>query len=412
MRELLNDHLLEVAAAKVVPAIAGIGFVAVAARYCEASDYGVFALAFAMANLMSVVSVVWISQAVLRFVGSGTGVQSLRSVVVVAAACSTVFSALGLGLARVGMWPVAQQPAASVPWDVPVLAVALSLNATVAAYATALQQFRAYRISEVARGAMLLLLVAAVAFWQAGARGLVLAYASATLAPSLLLLRHLDATKAVASAMPLSAVLRKFLQYGWPMTIWAGLQAAQSLIERNVLGTALPPAEFGSFMASTDVIVRGVGLALMPVVTFVHARLMATAGRGHTLDAAGRKLLVSGLQLIAIGGVSLTALVLLARSLLAHVAPGIARIDTTTLLLLCATATLWALALIVHKPLELARQTKRMSVLLAVAVGIQWVLLTHWVGTWHEMAMPMASCSAALLYMSSCVMATRSKPTT
>ena len=408
MRELLNDHLLEVAAAKVGPAIAGIGFVAVAARYCEATDYGIFSLAFAMANLMSVVSVVWISQAVLRFAGSGDGAQSLRSVMTVAAVCATVFSAIGLGLAHIGVWPVAQ-PASGVPWDVPVLAVALALNATVAAYATALQQFRAYRITEVSRGALLLLLVAAVAFWQAGARGLVLAYAVATLVPSLLLLRHLDAMRAVARAAPLGAVLRKFLQYGWPMTIWAGLQAAQSLIERNVLGAALPPTDFGRFMAATDVIVRGIGLALMPVVTFVHARLMATAGHGTVLNAAGRNLLVSGLQLIAVGGVVLTALVLLSRGLLAQVAPGIARIDSATLLMLCAGAVLWALALIVHKPLELARQTKRMGVLLAIAVGIQWALLTHWVGTWHEMAMPMASCAAALLYMAGCIIAARGR---
>ena len=398
MRELLNDHLLEVAAAKVVPAIAGIGFVAVAARYCEAADYGVFSLAFAMANLMSVVSVVWISQAVLRFAGSGDGAQSLRSVMTVAAVCAIVFSAIGLGLAHIGVWPVAQ-PATGVPWDVPVLAVALALNATTAAYATALQQFRAYRITEVSRGALLLLLVAAVAFWQTGARGLVLAYAAATL----------GATKTMASAAPLGALLRKFLQYGWPMTIWAGLQAAQSLIERNVLGAALPPMDFGRFMASTDVIVRGIGLALMPVVTFVHARLMATAGHGTALDAAGRKLLMSGLQLIAIGGLALTALVLLSRSLLAHVAPGIAHIDTATLVMLCAGAVLWGLALIVHKPLELARQTKRMGVLLAIAVGIQWALLTRWVGPWHELAMPMASCTAALLYMAGCIIAARDR---
>jgi O-antigen/teichoic acid export membrane protein len=412
MRELLNTHLLEVTAAKVVPAIAGIGFVAVAARYCDAADYGVFSLTFAMANLLSVVAVVWISQAVLRFVGSGTGVQSLRSIVAVATACVMVSSAIGLGLLFIGVWSPALQSTAGVRWEMPLLSVALALNATVAAYATALQQFRAYRITEVARGALLLLLVAAVAFWQTGARGLALAYAAATLAPSGLLLRHLESINTPTPDLPLGKVLRQYLQYGWPMTIWAALQAAQSLIERNVLGAALLPSEFGSFMASTDVIVRGIGLALMPVVTFVHARLMSTAGHRSSLDPAGRKLLISGLQLIALGGCGLTALVLLARNLLVHVAPGIAKIDTPTLLMLCAAATLWALALIIHKPLELARRTKLMSLLLAFAVGVQWFLLTHWVGTWQKLAMPMASCLAALLYIAACIVAARRKLST
>jgi hypothetical protein len=342
-----------------------------------------------------VAAVVWISQAVLRFVGSGSGVQSLRSIVAVATTCAVGSSAIGLGLASVGVWPSALQPKAGLPWDMPLLAVALSLNATVGAYATALQQFRAYRITEVARAALLLLLVAAVAFWQTGA----------TIAPSGLLLRHVGTIKASAPALPLGMVLRQYIHYGWPMTIWAALQAAQALIERNVLGTALVPEEFGSFMAATDVIVRGLGLALMPVVTFAHARLMATAGHTSKLDRAGRKLLIGALQLIAIGGCGLTALMFLGRDLLVHVAPGMANIDTTTLLMLCATATLWALALIVHKPLELGRKTKLMSFLLAVAVGAQWALLTHWVSAWGKLAMPMASSAAALLYMVGCALA-------
>lgn len=407
MRELLNSQLLEVAAAKIVPAIAGIGFVAMAARYCAAADYGHFSVVFATANLLSVVSVIWISQAVLRYAGSGLGVQWMRGIVAVALVCAGLLSAVGLLLARNGVWSVAAVESDSAVWDVPLLTLALSLNVTVAAFATSLQRFRAYRISEVIRGGMLLILAAAVALWQGGARGLVLAYAAATLVPSALLLVHLDATKIVSAAAPLGKVLRKFLLYGWPMTLWAALQAAQSLMERHVLGSALAPAEFGRFMAVTDVVVRGIGLALMPVVTFVHARLMASAGHGTTLDAGGLKLLLSGGQLIALSGAALTLAVMLARNELARLVPGIAAVNTMTLLLLCVSAILWAIALIVHKPLELARQTIRMGVLLAVAVGIQWAVLARTVSDWREMAMPAAACVAAMLYMAGTLITTR-----
>jgi hypothetical protein len=408
MRELLNAHLLEVAAAKIVPAIAGIGFIAIAARYCAAADYGEFSLAFAVSNLLSVVAVVWISQSVLRYAGSGVGVDSLRSVVAVALVCAVVLSAASLLLVQLISWPGATRFSTSAPWLVPVLAVTLALNAVATAYATALQRFRAYRIAEVARGALALLLVAGVAILQAGAAGLVLAYALGTLVPSTLLLLRLDRSSSPSpTPAPLRPLLQKFLQYGWPMTLWAALQATQSLMERNVLGGALSAADFGRFMAATDVVVRGIGLALMPVVTFVHARLMATAGQRTQLDAPARKLLRDGSQLIVLGGIGLTLAVLLARTLLAHVAPGIAAIDTVTLLMLCVTATAWALALIVHKPLELGRHTLRMSVLLAAAVAMQWVLLSTWVGTWRELAMPLASCAAAVLYMAGCLLAGR-----
>jgi O-antigen/teichoic acid export membrane protein len=402
MRNLLNKQLFEVAAGKLVTALAGIGFVAVAARYCSPDAYGDFALAFALANLFSVVSAVWISQSVLRYVGSGIGLQSIYSVVIVVTALTTLVSFGGLLLGSFGVWPASDQPATAVYWVVPLLAVALSLNVIILSYAAALQQFRAIRIAEVARGALLLILVTAVAYWQADARGLMLAYAGATLASTSLLLMRLDTLHASNRDEKLVDLLYKFLQYGWPMTIWAGLQATQALVERSVLGTELDPTKFGSFMAATDLIVRGVGLALMPVVTFIHARMMATVGHGTEIDVAGRKLLKSGLQLTAMSGVALTTLVVLLRDLLAKLSPGVALVDTMTLLLMCGSATLWALALIVHKPLELAKQTKRMSALLGLVVGIQWLLLEHLVGEWRELSMPFASCVAALLYIASC----------
>jgi O-antigen/teichoic acid export membrane protein len=407
MRELLNNHLLEVAAAKIVPALAGIGFVAVAARYCAPADYGLFALGFATANLMAVVSVVWISQAVLRYAGNGLGVAMMKQVVSVAIGCAVLLGLAAMAFRQFVTWPGAARPLDGADWAIPLLAVALALNTTVGAYATALQQFRAYRVAEVFRGILVLVLVFVAAALHAGATGLVLAYASSLVFPSIALMVSLAGRTSAPATTSLPKVLVLFLQYGWPMTLWAGLQATQALIERNVLGTALAPAEFGRFMATTDVVMRGIGLVLMPVVTYVHARLMATAGHGTALDLPARKLLRSGRQLVLIGGAALTSGVFLARPLLVHIAPGIGTIDNLTLLMLCLAAIAWTLALIVHKPLELSRLTLRMSMLLALAVGLEWALLSTWVGTYQERAMPMASCVAALIYMAICSLPAR-----
>ena len=140
MRLLFNKNLLEVAAAKLVPAIAGVIFVALAARYCKAADYGIFSLAFAIANLISVVSVVWIAQSVMRFAGSGRVAISFYPVVVAAASCATFFSFLWLGMTYFEVLPEALTSVVRVRYALALLAVSLSLNSTLAAYATALER--------------------------------------------------------------------------------------------------------------------------------------------------------------------------------------------------------------------------------------------------------------------------------
>jgi hypothetical protein len=412
MRELLNSHLLEVAAAKIVPALAGIGFVAISARYFAAHAYGDFSLAFAQSSLLSVISVVWISQSVLRFAGSGVGNAALRPMIAVATGCVVLTCVANVALP--GLWRPSSAPTTVSPmWQVPLLSMALAMNVIAGAYATALQRFRAYRVAEVSRGGLMLLLVAAFALLDAGDGGLILAYSLGTLVPSITLIHQMGRTTAPSAqaSVPMWNLVRQFMRYGWPMTLWAALQASQALIERKVLGASLPAADFGRFMATTDVVVRGIGLALMPIVTYVHAKLMSTAGHSTQLGPNERRLLFGGVQLIAIGGCLLTVAVLSTRSLLVHIAPGIAQLDNFTLVMLCTTATLWALALIAHKPLELAKQPLRMCALLGATVGIQWMLLLRWVESWREMAMPMASSTAAVIYLVGCMLLARQNRT-
>lgn len=401
MRELLNRQLLEVAAAKVVPALAGVGFITIAAKLCAPADYGIFALAFATANLCSVLAVVWLSQSVLRFAGGSLGVQPLRAITVIALAC-TALSCLGHWLLVTSGVVALARTTQAIWWAVPLLATALSLNVLAGAFATATQRFRDYRTAEVARGALLLGLVAVAGGTGAGAAGLVMAYGVGTAVPSVLLLARLRPAAAPEHMVSISPLLRQFMRYGWPMTLWAGLQASQALIERSVLGGHLNSELFGRFIAASDMITRGVGLALMPVVTYAHAQLMATTGRGTRLDAGGRRLLRHGAALIAGGGLVLTLAVLAAQPLLGRLLPGLAELDRLTLGLLCLGALAWTLALIAHKPLELANQTLRMSALLAAVVGLQWWLLQTWIDALQVRAMPLASLVAASVYLLGC----------
>lgn len=410
MRRLLNRDLLEVAAAKLVPAVAGVTFVALASRLFPPADYGHFAIAFASANLVAVIGVMWLSQAVLRFGSSRFGRGPVWKITVLAVGCASVACVIFNGLFQ-------PRPASdlqlSAALGVIVLAVSLALNTVAAAYGTALQQYRAYRRAEVARGVLLVALLAASAILPPGhgALLLVLAYAAATLLPSLALLATLAAGKMDAAnhdnPLGWAELVKTCAAYGWPMTVWAGLQASQALIERHVVGNALGADAFGRFIAAADIITRGLGLAMTPVVTYVHARLMASAGTRERLDIEGRALLGRGATLmLASGAVMMLAMAML-QDVLSWLVPSIRSLDAPTLWLLCAAALAWALALLAHKPLELAQRTLEMSILLAVAVAAQWWLLTTTVGRWGVRAMPTASIVAALLYIAGCLWLSR-----
>lgn len=401
MRELLHRHLVEVVVAKMVPALAGVAFVGLASRWFEPAAYGVFSIAFSTANLAAVLTSVWLSQSVLRFAAGG-GIPV--GPVLTAALLPCLVLAL---LATAVPWPGsagALAPTAAVVAGFVALALALAANTLVGAFATARAHFLAYRRAELARGVLLVLLTSALAAGAAtGGAALVGAYAAATLLPSAALYLAIRSDDGFGPARCARwAWFGAFARFGWPMTIWAGLQASQALMERSLMSTLLPADRFGGFMAAVDVLARGFGLALMPVVTLAHSRLMAHAGEARRLDAKGLAILRSAVVLVVVFAVALGFGVWLAEPLLARIAPALAQLPGRTTAAMCISGALWILALLAHKPLEVACATRVMSLLLAAALLLEFVLLSHWAPVWSELAMPLASSVAAVGYIFGC----------
>lgn len=405
MRELLHRHLIEVTIAKVVPAGAGVAFVAIATRWFDTAAYGVFSIAFTAANLVAVLGAVWLSQSVLRFAGRVDSDVPIGPVVGTALLLCLAGAAATAGIAVVRPGTVIGS-SAGVALGFVLLATALAGNTILGAFATSRQHFVAYRRSELARG-LLLVMLTPLAAW-AGAQGgaaLIGAYAAATLVPAAALFLGIRSPGPMTASTPSPgrwAWAAPFARYGLPMTVWSGLQASQALMERAVMSTALSPERFGGFMAAVDVLTRGFGLALMPVVTLLHSRLMAQAGARRQLDGQGRGMLRSGSVLILLGAVVLGGVVWAAIPWLAAVAPALAGLPGSVVAAMCASGTLWILALVAHKPLEVSCATKEMSLLLLSALAVQFVLLVLLAPRWSELAMPFASCAAALAYIAGC----------
>ena len=404
---LLNKNLLELAVAKIIPALAGVVFVFVAANYISPAAYGKFTILFANSNLVVVLSSVWISQAVMRYAGGGIRDKYMGAMVLIALAVAVTLSLATSIFSVLFYWPIEDMDIV-LAFGLIALTLTLSLNSTSSAYAIALRRYKLYWIAEVSRALLLMIFAVMFAALNNGIASLVLSYSLATAVPSAILLIYLrnDSLNS-QTEFSLKEVLAKYYQYGWPMTIWAGLQATQSILERSVLSRALSETDFGLFMTANDVIVRGIGMILMPIVTLLHSQLMAISGHNNILDKNSRKLLIKGVFLVFLSGAIISGATLVGRDILGFIIPGVRLLNLFTIFMMCISAVAWTLALIIHKPLELRKNTLLMSILLGAAIGFQWLLLNIFVTDLAELAMPLASCCAAFAYMFACLLSTK-----
>lgn len=385
--------------------MAGIVFIFIVANYISPEAYGKFAILFAHSNLLVVLSTVWVSQAVMRYVGSGIGGKSMGVIVLIALAIAAILSLLTSVFSSLFSWPIADKEIVSA-YGLMALTLALSLNNTSSAYAVAFKRYRLYWISEVSRALLLIISIIVFAAFSNGISSLVLSYSLATGVPSAILLIYLRNDAVIfPSDLSFKEVLAKYSQYGLPMILWAGLQATQSIMERSVLSRALSEVNFGHFMTANDVIARGIGLVLMPIVILLHSQIMASAGHNVKLDKKIKNFLINGIFLVLLGGVILTVIILSGRDVVGFIVPGVRLLDLFTIFMMCISAIAWTLALIVHKPLELQKNTILMSTFLGAAIGLQWLLLNFFVAAdMAELAMPLASFCAAFVYMFACLL--------
>ena len=118
-------------------------------------------------------------------------------------------------------------------------------------------------------------------------------------------------------------------------------------------------------------------------------------------------MLRGGLAIVVAGGVAATILLVAMQGPLAILLPSLAPLPWTTVALLGLSAVSWVVALIGHKPLEIAESTFTMTGWLLAALGLQVGILVAGVGPLGVAAMPVASIAAAAFYVAGCTWSAR-----
>jgi hypothetical protein len=414
IRNMIDRIVLTAFAAKLAPALAGVAFIAIVSSELNPSVYARFSLLFSAANLIGVLSVSWIAQSILRFFPGdrNAGPMAWRVFLVGLALSAALASACGILVAVFGWHDMRPQ---SWPLGLMFTALTTSLagNSIASASAASAGTFHWLRNAEILRGLALIGFSLVATQLAPAVEGALAAYSAATLIPSILLavsLRRLS-DPGYSGQEQLSEVLHKFFRFGWPITIWSAMQASQSFMERTVLAMHIPEHELGDFLSVADIMVRGIGLILMPIVIVIHPRLMAGKSVGASLDGAGRVLLRSSLVALALGSVIALGAVIAIRPIAAIAMPAFASASLANVVLLAVAGSLWPCALLVHKPLEVRGATMSMAICLGLTIPIQFAVLAGGVSYFGVNVMPLASIIAATIYMLACTFLDRGTQT-
>ena len=185
---------------------------------------------------------------------------------------------------------------------------------------------------------------------------------------------------------------RRYLSYGLLFALWSLLVGALSLAERHIVERGLGLAASGAYAAKADAIgavcsaIGGVvGSALMP-----HYLAVAREQAGVSM----KRLLRAGWAATSCAAMLCLALVGFATAMPIPTISSMFGDDLPTALALVIAASLWLLAVFVHKPLELGGRTGHMLLLCAGAaflfVLLAWPLMQWWGATGVALAKAIA----------------------
>ncbi len=392
---LLRDIVLYVAA-KAVPGAIGLLSIVVFVRLLGVEQFGLFSLLFSTATLWSTFAVSWMNQGILRhWTGDGAFDHDLWRELRRGAALAMGFATLAIAL---NLSLLDQSPgwtAGMLTW---LLAIAVALQSLVVAVWQARLQPKQVLVIELIRTVSGFVLCLGLAYLIAPTSTSLLL---GTLVGYLLSLRWPART---ARNGVRRGKLRQLWDYGWPLSIWLGAQAAFPWLDRTILAQLLGLEGTGTFASVSDIVTRSFSLLIFPLTLAVHPRIMALWNEGRAAESDRL------LRLALAGCTGACTLIVLAFQLGRHILASALlpsaqqQAGADTVFWLALAGAIWQLALLIHKPLELRSETR---VMLAGVLGalVVKVGLTLWaIPMWGPRGAAAATFFAGIFYCLACLL--------
>lgn len=405
-RELFRDAILY-AVSKAVPGILGLLSVAVYIRLIGPEQFGLFSILMAAVSMWSSFASGWFYQGILRYY-SGWG-----------ATRPEWWRFLGTGLA-ISMLIYVGVFLANLPWlGVPVslLDVVLCLVLGIAimgqvvgvsCWQSELQPLAVVRV-ELVRTIATFAIACALAYWIRPHAGAILAGTALGYAGSVLFGRPLSAIF-VTETGRIAPSLAQAWRFGWPVSLWLLVQLSFPWLDRVMIQSYLGLHDTGVFASLSEVLTRSFSLLVYPVTIAAYPRLSQHWNRGDR--AAAQRLLVQALlAACGIAVICVAGLHLVRNSLVPIILPATARelpsAHPELVALIAAGGAAWQLALLAHKPLELASRTRVMLVLIAGAFLLKLAINYYSLPHWGVVGVAYATIISGLGYSAGCMLLAR-----
>lgn len=374
-RELLIDAIVYLFA-KGIPGAIGLLSVVVFLRATSESEYGRFALVSSIASVWLTFSSGWLYQSIIRFGASKD--KHFRRAILTGLCLSILLFVLpcGLHLLIEGFPPLLIGSGV-------VFGVASILQATGLAKLQAQMRARIVLLAELLRSLSCFAGALTLAFlFFNRAAGLLLGTAAGFTLSFVFIWRLKDPVELEGRPSGLASNdswLSKWWNFGWPLSVWLAAQLLIPLLDRSMIAARLGISETGKYTALSEVITRSFSLTLFPLVQAVYPRLAKLSDAGALQEA--RALLRRATLLVIAGGIVLLPLIFGIRQFIVRTTLPASDWSYFALVLpLAAGGFVWQAAMLVHKPLELARNTKAMMIAMTCAVGIKaaanWAFLS------------------------------------
>lgn len=200
----------------------------------------------------------------------------------------------------------------------------------------------------------------------------------------------------------LKRILRKYWNFGWPMSVWLGVSTGLPLIERVVLKNSGGGQLFSDYVTHYEIFYRVFALGLFPITMALHPRIMQ---KYNMSDIAGSNALIGkGLVLQALVGLCVIG-VLLSAADLVLAGMGLRAVQDQLLFVasLCCAGVLWQMALLVHKPLERVNKTRLMVLFMFVSAGVLFLGDIYIVSRGSALLFALMNVLSACVYISLCL---------
>lgn len=361
--------------AKIIPGILALVTVPLWVRIFGESAYASYGVIWVITNLSGSLFVGWLRQAVLRYSGHNKKMVDAIPYVILL----TSFLGSGFSCAIGSAFLVAKLNETE---DFPILLIIVFCQAILTSvYFVLLSQAQSegrvlsYTSAEIIRSGLALLISLMFIRLNFASPVIVMvgSFAIATVIAFIPLVKKRKKERVEKSI----SVAREFFRFGWPLSVWLLFSQLLVYSDRIILSLFTNSDSVGAYVATSDLIVRGIGMATFPIIMVSHPTIMRTwnAGDRSKADNINRTYFF---VTVVIASLLVVITTIYGQSFIGLLT-GIKPPSQTTVFFLVTGAALWQIGLIAHKPLEMRDQTKQMMWMLIlssmVTISLQFILI-------------------------------------